>query len=359
MADSPNLPPPTPEQAPPVVGSGPAPASPPPVPAVKLRAGLGSGLHTLWTLVVRLVILGVGVSVGWLVGLLVAQVFPARNLEPPLMEVALRRSSQTARKVRQLPGWWQGDGTIGLPPVEADVATDASGPGASGPDSPAPAEEASVAEPLNDENRDRIAADLTTLQQDLAQLNTQLAEIETSLGTAPTGTVEDRLQRLNQRLAVDSPAAEGNAQGAEAEPAAETAPVAETVALSSYQEPRFPLVRDRVVLPNALLFAPGSSTLTDPGQQLLDSIAPDLRRYGVATLVVGSHASGTASPERASQLTLQQALAVQQYLAPQLEGSGSRWVTVGYGTTRPLVAGTTAADQQRNQRIEIGIVPGG
>jgi outer membrane protein OmpA-like peptidoglycan-associated protein len=117
-------------------------------------------------------------------------------------------------------------------------------------------------------------------------------------------------------------------------------------------------VRDRVVLPSALLFEPGSSILTPPGQQLLDSIAVDLSRYGAATLLVGSHTDGASSPDLASQLTLQQAVAVQQYLNPQLEGGGIRWVPVGYGQTRPTAVGTTPADQQRNQRVEIGIVPG-
>ncbi|MEA5451420.1 OmpA family protein [Leptolyngbya sp. CCNP1308] len=351
MADSPDLPP---------LPSDPASVSPHPVvppPAPKPRRW--AGLHALWTLVVRLIMLGAGVSLGWLVGMVVAQAWPARNPEPPLTEVILRQGSQTQRKLRQLPRWWQGDGPVDGVVDEVAPALDASSSAASGVVAAPEAEP-----PVPDEERDRIQTDLTALRQDLASLNTRLAELETTVGGVPTGTLEDRLQRLDQRLGTRDNRASGDAaretpETAEPEtPTVEPSPKTASAARVPYQEPRFPLVRDRVILPSALLFELGGSTLTAAGQQLLDSIASDLRRYGAATLLVGSHTDGAASPDLASQLTLQQAIAVQQYLGPQLEGNGIRWVPVGYGQTRPTTAGTTAADQQRNQRIEIGIVPG-
>lgn len=353
MADSPDLFPPTPDPPPAEGGSSPvspAPVTPAPVSQPRSRSGLGAGLHSLWTLVVRLIILGAGVSLGWLAGMLVAQAFPARNPEPPLTEVALRYSSQTLRKLQQLPQWWRG----AEPPPPADNLA-ATTP----PDSPAETAGAGSTAveppPLSEDDRDRITEDLTSLRQDLVSLNAQLEAIETTLGEPPTGTVEDRLRRIDQRLNV--------AGGAAEPPEAPAATEAETsapgsAAAATYQEPRFSLVSDRVVLPSALLFESGSSTLTAPGQQLLNAIVPDLRRYGVATLLVGSHTDSTTGPELASQLTLQQSLAVQQYMTPQLEGSGSRWVAVGYGNSRPLTTGADPVDRQRNQRVEIGIVPG-
>ncbi len=349
MADSPDLPP---------LPSDPAPAAarsvaPPPEPKSRPWAGL----HALWTLVVRLIILGAGVSVGWLVGMLVAQAVPSRNPDPPLTEVALRQGSQTGRKLRQLPRWWQGDGPVDG--VVDEVAPALDSPSVSSDTTASPADEP----PVTEEERDRIQADLTALRQDLTGLNARLSELETSLGTPATGTLEDRLQRLDQRLGADSGDSDSPEVAAIETPAAEPSPEAETREAGAgarvpYQEPRFPLVRDRVVLPSALLFGADSSILTPSGQQLLDSIASDLRRYGAATLLVGSHTDGASSPDLASQLTLQQAVAVQQYLSPQLEGDGLRWVPVGYGQTRPTAVGTTPADQQRNQRVEIGIVPG-
>ncbi len=350
MADSPDLPPPTTHKTPSAGGSdplSPAPVAPAPVsPAAaksvsRPRSSLGSGLHALWTLVVRLLMLGIGVSFGWLVGMLVAQTFPARSADPPLTEVALRYSSQTLRKVQLLPQWWRGGRGVELAAEDSGADVTA-------------AEQPSVSQ------SDRIATDLNTLSQDVSSLNTRLKALETTLNLPSTGSIEDRLQRLDQRFNADNAAGETSTTpppAAQPPPATEPPSPAETVALTPYQEPRFSLVSDRVVLPSALLFEPGSSTLTAPGQQLLDAIVSDLRRYGAATLVVGSHTDSATAPEPASKLTLQQSLAVQQHLAPQLEGSGSRWVAVGYGSTRPIVT-DTGADQPRNQRVEIGIVPG-
>lgn len=358
MADSPDLPPISPDPAVPRAGAGPGKVAPGPVtppPAPKPRSGLGARLHTLWTLVVRLIILGAGVSLGSLAGLLVAQIWPSSNPEPPLTEVALRYGSQTQRKLRQLPRWWQGnvlpaeDGAS--PAVVVLESSETATP------------EAAELPPLTEEERADIQTNLTSLQQDLASVTARLTELETTLGAAPSGTVEERLQQLNQRLGSEAVIADApeTSTPETGEPAtddtAEAAPAAPpTTTRVPYPEPRFALVSDRIVLPSALLFEPGSSTLTAPGQQLLDSIAPDLARYGAATLLVGSHTDSTANPDQASQITLQQAIAVEQYLAPQLEGSGTRWVAVGYGQTRPSAGGTTPGDQQRNQRIEIGIV---
>jgi outer membrane protein OmpA-like peptidoglycan-associated protein len=271
-------------------------------------------------------------------------------------EVALRYSSQTVQKLRQLPRWWQDEDTAELTSAE------------SSPTPKAPASE-SVGKPpttgatprtLSQTDRDRIQAELTRLRQDLASLNSRLQTLETTLGEAPTSSLENRLQRLDQRLATGGSTDDGQtpeAAGSEP-PMADPTAIANPVPLVPYQEPRFPLVSDRIILPSALLFEPGSSTLTAPGQQLLDSIAADLRRYGPVTLLVGSHTDPTIATDLASQLTLQQALAVQQHLAPQLEGAGARWVTLGYGYTRPRTTGATPAEQQRNQRVEIGVIPG-
>ncbi len=354
MADFPDLPPLPADPAPtegPVSPISSSPAAPP-----RRRSALGS----LWTLLVRLVILGAGVSLGGLAGMAVAQVWPARTPEPPPLEVALRHSGQTLRKLRQLPRWWQGKDGVADPAADPAPSPSTSDDPEATPIPaailPADAGAATPIESVPGEavNRDRLQTELTRLQQDVASVDARLQTLETTLGTPPLGTFEERLQRLDQRLDAEvSPAAADPAPG----PAA-PAPVAETLPLVSPAEPRFPLVSDRVVLPSALLFEPGSSVLTAPGQQLLDSIAPDLRRYGPVTLLIGSHTDPTVAPTQASQLTLQQSLAVQQYLAPQVDIAGVRWVPVGYGYTRPRTTGATPADQQRNQRVEIGVVPG-
>ena len=336
-----------------------------------------AGLQSLWTWAVRLTILGGGIGLGWLVGMVVAQVLPARNPEPPLAEVALRRSSQTLRKLEQLPAWWRGDGN-GLTPAASEPGTadlevpDSAVPGS---ESAAPAGADPEAPALTADERLRLRDDLTELRQDMAGFNARLGELETAVGEAPVGSMEDRLQRLDRLAAGEASASAEDAPRDSSGDIPRDAPSTaagdipsdgsnggagdgpDSGAVGLYQEPPFPLVSDRVVLPSALLFEPNTAILTEPGRQLLDSVVPDLRRYGAATLLVGSHTVG-APPDEASQLTFQQSLAVQQHLAPHLEAEGSRWVTVGYGQTRPRTVGATAADQQRNQRVEIGIVSG-
>ncbi|MGB5972594.1 MAG: hypothetical protein WBG38_04705, partial [Nodosilinea sp.] len=180
MADSPDLPPPPANQELRELDSTPLsrlPVVPAHVVPEPRRSDLGSGLRALWTLVVRLVLLGVGVSAGWLAGMLVAQIFPANNPEPPLAEVALRRSSQSGRKLQQLPQWWRNDSE------DAVVA------GAPAPEVPSAQGEAVVTapeaepSPLSEGDRDRIRTDLTQARQDLVELSTRLSELETALGT--------------------------------------------------------------------------------------------------------------------------------------------------------------------------------
>ncbi len=297
-----------------------------------------SGLHALWTLLVRAVVLGAGISIGWLAGVLVAQFWPSPNPEPPLQERLMRRSEATLNKIRQLPQWWQG--------TEAEIALPSANPASPDAASPAPPPDRP---PLSEAEQQQLTAELTTLQQDFNSLETRLTQLEAQVGQPATGSLESRLQQL-----------EGAASPASPAPAAAPAPsISDNLgsnAPAPYQEPVFPVVSDRIVLPSALLFEPEGSLLTPSGQQLLDSIVPDLRRYGPVTLLVGSHTDGAMNAEAARQLTFQQALAVQQHLEPQLADVGLRWVTLGYGKTRPVVVGDAPGNQQRNQRLEIGIV---
>lgn len=330
------------------------PTPPPPEPS---SPGL---LQRLWTLVVRLLILGMGISLGWIAGLLVAQVWPSRNPDPPLQERVMRQTSQTVRKVRRLPQWWQGSTASPVPNADPGMATDAPSPSPS----PSPSVETSSLSPLSQ--------DVIVLQQDLASLETRLAALEQQTGQPGTGDLSERLQQVAQRVAADpdpdaaedaAPVVDGAAEtspgdGGEAAP---EAPPSTNDGLGRHAaappaEPDFPLVSDRIGLPSALLFAPGSRLLTPTGKQLLDAIVPDLRRYGSVTFLVGSHTDGDLSAEEARTLTFQQSLAIQAYLSDQLEDTQSRWLTVGYGKTRPIAVGDAPGTETRNQRIEIGIV---
>ncbi len=358
MSDHPEMPPSPPEQPQDVQ---PSPIRPSPSPPSR-PGSLKRGFYSLWWLVSRLVVLGVTASLGWMLGMVVAQVFPARNPDPPMAEVALRQVGQTTRRLRQLPQWWRGSvpDPIDLDPVELgndEGVTDT-------PPDIAPVEPTAPEVPeLSEEERQQLADDLTRLQQDLANLESRLDQLEETVCQTTTGTLAMRLQQLEQlhlepelepgAEAEDDPDQVDTAEAPEAEvapPAAASTPV-------PFPEPRFPLVSDRIVLPSTLLFEPGSSTLLPAGEQLLDAIVSDLRQYPAATLLVGSHTAGPNDPTADRELTFRQAQVVQQYLEPQLASDRRRWVVVGYGQSRPRVISTSPEAQQRNQRIDIGIVP--
>ncbi|HIK45271.1 MAG TPA: OmpA family protein [Leptolyngbyaceae cyanobacterium M65_K2018_010] len=335
----------------PPIPPGPASADHPPqspavsVPQPSTTAGPLAGLHRLWILLVRALILGSSISLGWLAGALVAQVWPSQNPEPPLQERVMGRTSETIRKLRQLPRWWQGDGSTPIAVSESPIVAAAP--------APPPPELSATA-------RQQLESQLVTLQQTLDGVEAQLTQLESQLGQPPVGSLESRLQQL-QRLtgpagsAADPPPAEP--PGRTPAPSAAAPDGLGSTAAAPYQEPEFSRVSDRIFLPSALLFVPQSSRLTPAGQQWLDAIVPDLRRYGPVTLLIGSHTDGPLAADQARQLTFQQALAIQQYLAPQLEAEAIRWVILGYGKTRPTAVGEAAGTQARNQRIEIGIVP--
>ncbi|MEB3290805.1 MAG: OmpA family protein [Leptolyngbya sp.] len=355
MTDSPDVSRPSPEVTPPApapaVAQGPIPASPSPEPST-------GGLQRLWTLVVRLLILGMGVSLGWISGLLVAQVWPSRHPTPPLQERVMRQTSQTLRKVRQLPQWWQG----------SEVAMNPANPSSSEP--PTAPNEAPA--PETDLAASRLDQEVTSLQRDLANLENRLADLEQQTGQAGTGRFEERLQQVAEAVAsgaateATAPTAEETAAATESTPAEEEPAPSSNAdpandglgrhAAAPFQDPPFSLVSDRISLPGTLLFVPGSSLLTPTGRQWLDTIVPDLRRFGAVTVLVGSHTDGDLSAEDARTLTFQQALAVQTYLAPQLEDTNGRWLAVGYGKTRPLAVGDDPGAETRNQRLEIGII---
>lgn len=347
-SELPSVPPERPSDVPP-----PPPEAPPPE---RSGGGLGRSLYRLWWLLSRTVVLGVSVSLGWIVGMVVAQVLPSGNPEPPPIEVALRQVGQANRRVRQLPRWWEP--SVSEPVVVGNGAMEVETPAPTSPEAAPPV----VSPDLPEGDRQQLEESVAQLQQDFGALEARLAELEESVGQPMTGALEARLQQLEQ-LATPSATAEAE-PGAEVEAAPEADPEPGDLATPDlaptptlFPEPRFSLVSDRIVLPSALLFEPGSSTLTPAGEQLLETIASDLERYPAATLLVGSHTAGSEDPATSRDLTFRQALAVQQYLEPQLEGDRRRWVVLGYGQSRPRVISTSPDAQQRNQRIDIGIVP--
>ncbi|NJN22510.1 MAG: hypothetical protein HC812_16680, partial [Leptolyngbya sp. RL_3_1] len=139
----------------------------------------------------RWLLLGTGVTAAWLLGLLVAQFFPAQNANPPLQEIVLRQGQRHSQKLRRLPQWWAGDG-FGNPnsPTTAPLVRD--------PISPSTAPRPIA---LSDPQREQITVELGAIQADLQRLRDRTSALETQLGLlSPSEPVEQRLETVASRL---------------------------------------------------------------------------------------------------------------------------------------------------------------
>ncbi|MFZ4640145.1 MAG: OmpA family protein [Nodosilinea sp.] len=292
--------------------------------------GFLSSLRPLWSLLVGVTWLGGSLGLGWVAGLLLAQVWPSPTPTMPAQERVMRQASRSLTKLRQLPQWWQGDIVLQRTPEPTG-------------ESPTPPPPPLAPPPLSEELQD--------LTQELGNWKTRLVALEKQLDQPAVGTLEQRLTKLQERVRQNRPRPPAASPPTQSPASGQVTPPT----LKPYREPEFSLIRDRIVLPGPVLFEPGSSTLTRAGEQLLTTIQPDLGRYGAVTLMVASHTTGPDSPEESRQLSFAQAQAVRTYLAQQLPQTQFHWLVVGFGATRPLVV-NQADSQNRNQRIEIGIV---
>ena len=118
-------------------------------------------------------------------------------------------------------------------------------------------------------------------------------------------------------------------------------------------DPLFQVNAYRVTLPSDVLFVPGQATLQPNAQPLLNNILPDVARYPDSTVVVGSYTDIETEGATPTDLSYQQAIAVQQYLAQSLGDETVHWVPVGYGNS---AIGSTGG-VQLSRRITLAIVP--
>jgi outer membrane protein OmpA-like peptidoglycan-associated protein len=293
------------------------------------RPSPGRGRGVL-TFIFRLLLLGVSGSLAGLLGITVAQFYPGRVPEPPLVEKFLRGSQSLWQGVSQVPKSWSGNSEPSSPSSPASTPFSSPSPITSLP----PVQ-------LSDPDRQQVQTELAQLQTELQQLNGRATTLESRLGApASSAPLEQRLQTIQQRLDPNAPVISDAA-----EPGLFAA-TASTIANGELL---------KVTLPSDALFA-GDNTLRSETSAILDSIATDLQRYPGARIRVVGHTDSQGTTDSDRTRSFEQATAVTQYLANQL-GEGYQWVTVGYGSSAPLVENTSAVNRQRNRRIEIVIDP--
>ncbi|HAX87718.1 MAG TPA: cell envelope biogenesis protein OmpA [Cyanobacteria bacterium UBA11370] len=263
----------------------------------------------------RLLLLGVGGGLALLVGIVLGAMYPSPNPEPPLL-------------LKILPYFG------------------ARTPGVSLKSSPTAVSE-SVASPvdLTPVQRQQAQAQLNQLQGQMKVLSEQVATLENQLGSSrPNESVEKRLQAIALQLQGVKPPNSNSAS-----PGNNTT---NQTAISSDSQ----LLTDKlkVTLPSDVLFDGKNSLLRPEAGLILDKIIADLRNYPSSTIRITAHTDAAGEVEDNRELSFRRAKALEQYFGRAL-GEQYRWLVVGYGETRPLVANDTEANLQRNRRIEIAV----
>ncbi len=93
---------------------------------------------------------------------------------------------------------------------------------------------------------------------------------------------------------------------------------------------------------------PDSLAVLDALGETLNS--PEFKGRGI---VVGGHTDASGNAQYNLQLSKQRADSVKAYLVDKWKIDPDLIQAVGFGKSRPLTQGTTAADQQRNRRVEV------
>lgn len=265
------------------------------------------------TLTFRLLLLGIGGSLAAVVGVAVAQLYPAQTQEPPSLEKMIWQAESLLKN-------------LGVLPLESHQPHAA--PTAEMLTSPVPSSA------LSDSERQQLQVEMTQLQAELQTLTSQSTE-----------PLADRVQEIQKRLQI----IQERLSNFTSEVSAISPPASIEPSTSSDKNDLM------VTLPSDALFST-EGTLR-PDEAILNSILTDLQRYPGASIQVSAHTdrqdAGTTDQDR----SLEQAKAVQQYLSTQLKAE-MRWVTIGYGHSRPLVSDDSPENRQRNRRVEILIQPG-
>ncbi|NJL85065.1 MAG: hypothetical protein HC886_02350 [Leptolyngbyaceae cyanobacterium SM1_1_3] len=247
----------------------------------------GSWLRSLLVFLFRLLLLGVGSTLAWLVGLLIAQFYSAPpTTSPPLQESLGRRSSRTVTKLQQLPQWWQQGNTA--PQVIVPNSIPASG---------SAGEPASAAVPkpdLTPAEQQAIETDLAAIESDLAALSDRATKLESQVGQQrPPRTLEDRIAAIASAIAPAPDTA-----------VAETADPSLSLPLTPLPTASQPAVDlPKITLPGQVLFAEDSAQLRPEAEALLAALVPDLSTYPSATILIAAHTAPQPTADASRQLS--------------------------------------------------------
>ncbi|EAW39307.1 OmpA family protein [Lyngbya sp. PCC 8106] len=274
----------------------------------------------LLSILFRLLLLGVGSSFAWIIGMAIAQVYPSSRSQAPLVETLLFRTSE---------------------PQSSQTSTPALNPTPLSPSPTTPQVQ------LTSGERQQLQTQLQELQQQLNTLIGRTAALETQLGISrPSETLEKRLQIVDRQLSLSD----------QTVPNAAT-PTPTRTTTSTQAQTRFRASQGLVVtLPSDVLFATNTNSLRPGASVILDTLIADLENYKGASVRVAAHTDDTGKAQDNLSLSLQQAEAIVAYLSTAI-GSEYHWVAIGYGEGQPTVENDSTTNKQLNRRIEVAIAP--
>lgn len=111
-----------------------------------------------------------------------------------------------------------------------------------------------------------------------------------------------------------------------------------------------------VTMPEGVLFAIDSATVSGPAQNDLFTLARHLQQYPNSTVQVVGHTDSTGSAAHNMNLSQRRAQSVANILTAG-GVAANRIGTVGMGLTQPVASNDTAAGRAQNRRVEIIIRP--
>ncbi|HEY9710318.1 MAG TPA: OmpA family protein [Oculatellaceae cyanobacterium] len=271
-----------------------------------------------WLLIIifRLLLLSVGGGLALILGIILANFYPSPSPEKPLLLKVLEGFDPKAPTTTPNPSPTPVSDTSGNSPPQVTPV-----------------------------QRQQAQAQVAQLQVQLKAVSDSVVTLETQLGTSrPNEDLEARLKALSLQLQ-GLPPASPDGSTVENTSTIQTAVVSES-----------PLQGDKlkVTLPSDVLFEENNSILRSEAGLVLDKIISDLRDYPGSTIRISAYTDTTGKPEDNRELSFRRAKAVEQYLSRAL-GEQFRWLVVGYGETRPLVANDTTTSDERNRRVEIAV----
>lgn len=114
----------------------------------------------------------------------------------------------------------------------------------------------------------------------------------------------------------------------------------------------------KVVMPQGILFATDSATVSSALYPDLGALAQNLREYPNSSVQVVGHTDNTGSASYNLALSQRRAQAVAGVL--QSSGVGAARVrAIGKGDSEPVATNLTAEGRQQNRRVEVLIIPNG